>query len=71
MAGRAGRDSDPLVGHQFGIDFKGKVTGYFTECSGLESETDVVEHKIVGDKGQTGEWPERLTRRGDGGEPWR
>jgi phage tail-like protein len=53
MAARAGRDSDPLVGFQFGIDFKGaNITGYFTECSGLESETEVVEHKVVGEKGQ-------------------
>ncbi|HNP70992.1 MAG TPA: phage tail protein [Kouleothrix sp.] len=52
MPGRAGRETDPMVGFQFGIDFKDKVTGYFTECSGLESETEVVEHKVVGAKGQ-------------------
>lgn len=52
MADRAGRDTDPMVGFQFGIDFGTNVTGYFTECSGLESETEVVEHKVVGPKGQ-------------------
>jgi phage tail-like protein len=43
---------DPLVGFHFGLEVEGKVTGYFTEVSGLGSETDVVEHKVVNDKGQ-------------------
>jgi phage tail-like protein len=42
---------DPLVGFHFGIDTKGKVNGYFTECSGLGSEHDMVEHKVVTEKG--------------------
>ena len=52
MPARAGRDTDPMVGFQFGIDFGSNVTGYFTECSGLESETEVVEHKVVDKGGQ-------------------
>lgn len=47
MPARAGRDTDPMVGFQFGIDFGSDRTGYFTECSGLELETEVVEHKVV------------------------
>src|SRR5690349_18994499 len=52
MAVSASRDTDPMVGFQFSIDFGKNVTGYFTECNGLESETDVVEHKVVGPQGQ-------------------
>jgi phage tail-like protein len=43
---------DPLVGFHFGIDMGGVVKGYFTECSGLGSEHDVIEHKVVTEKGQ-------------------
>ena len=52
MANKASRPTDPMVGYQFAIDFGKKVTGYFTECNGLESETEVVEHKVVGPRGQ-------------------
>ncbi len=41
------RGSDPLVGFHFGLDVQGAVTGYFTEISGLGSETEVVDHKVV------------------------
>jgi phage tail-like protein len=37
---------DPLVSFQYKIDVGGVITGYFTECSGLGSETELVEHKI-------------------------
>jgi phage tail-like protein len=37
---------DPLVSFQYKIDVGGTITGYFTECSGLGSETELVEHKI-------------------------
>lgn len=43
---------DPLVGFNFSIDIEGVITGFFTECSGLGSETEVTEHKIVGPSGQ-------------------
>jgi phage tail-like protein len=42
---------DPLVGFHFAVEVQGQVTGYFTEVSGLGSETDVVEHKVVNEKG--------------------
>ncbi len=47
MAGR----EDPLVGFHFAVDIQGKVAGFFTECSGLGSEHEVIEHKVVTEKG--------------------
>lgn len=43
---------DPIVSFNFEVEFAGKIKGYFTECSGLGSESEVVEHKITakGDK---------------------
>lgn len=38
---------DPLVGFNFGVEISGVLTGYFTEASGLGSEHEVIEHKIV------------------------
>lgn len=47
------RGSDPLVGYQFELSLDGTgVTGYFMEVSGVGSENEVVEHKVVGPKGQ-------------------
>jgi len=43
---------DPLVGFHFSLDFGGTVSGYFTECSGIGSEHDVIEHKVINEKGQ-------------------
>jgi phage tail-like protein len=40
---------DPLLGFHFAVEVSGIVGGYFTECSGLGSEHEVVEHKIVKD----------------------
>ncbi len=37
---------DPLVSFQYKIDVGGVITGYFTECSGLGSETELVQHKV-------------------------
>ena len=42
---------DPLVGFHFQIEVQGQVTGYFTEVSGLGSEHEIVEHKVVNEKG--------------------
>ena len=41
---------DPLVGFHFGVEVQGVVTGYFTECTGLGSEHDVIEHNVVTEK---------------------
>ena len=49
MAGR----EDPLVAFKFGLEISGKLSGFFTSVSGIGSESEVVEHKIVSDKGET------------------
>ena len=43
---------DPLVSFHFAVDIQGVVTGFFTECSGLGSETETIEHKVVTETGQ-------------------
>ncbi len=43
---------DPLVGFHFGVEISGVITGYFTECSGLGSEQEVIEHKVITESGQ-------------------
>lgn len=47
----ATRQSDPLVSFHFGIEVQGVITGLFTECSGLGSEHEIIEHKVVDEKG--------------------
>jgi phage tail-like protein len=42
---------DPLTGFHFAVEVQGIITGYFTECSGIGSETEVIEHKVINDKG--------------------
>lgn len=42
---------DPLVGFHFAVEIQGQVSGYFTEVSGLGSEQEVIEHKVVNEKG--------------------
>jgi phage tail-like protein len=49
MAGR----EDPLVAFKFGLEISGKLSGFFTSVSGIGSESEVVEHKVVTDKGET------------------
>jgi phage tail-like protein len=43
---------DPLVSYNFGIEVEGIISGFFTECSGLGSESEVIEHKVVGTNGK-------------------
>jgi phage tail-like protein len=43
---------DPLVGFHFALDLGGKVAGYFLEVSGIGSENEVIEQKVVTEKGQ-------------------
>jgi phage tail-like protein len=42
----------PLVGFHFAVDIQGVIKGFFTECSGLGSEHELIEHKVVTEKGQ-------------------
>ncbi len=51
MAKASGRESDPVLSFNFGLEIQGTVTGYFTEVSGVGSEHEVVEHKAVDEKG--------------------
>ncbi|MDX2136632.1 MAG: phage tail protein [Chloroflexota bacterium] len=46
------RKSDPLVGFHYAIEVQGVVSGFFTECGGLGSEHEVIEHKVVDSKGR-------------------
>ncbi len=43
---------DPLVSFHYAVEVQGVVKGYFTECSGIGSEHEVIEHKIVDEKGR-------------------
>ncbi|MBN2394146.1 MAG: phage tail protein [Anaerolineae bacterium] len=43
---------DPLVGFHFAVEIQDQVKGYFTECSGLGSEHESIEHKVITEKGQ-------------------
>jgi len=55
---------DPLVAFKFGLEIEGKLSGYFTSVSGIGSESEVIEHKIVNpDTGETiiQKLPGRLT----------
>lgn len=38
---------DPLVGFSFLLDVGGMIKGYFTEISGLGSENEIIEHKVM------------------------
>jgi len=42
---------DPLLGFNFMLQLEGKLAGYFTECSGIGSEHEVIEHKVVDEQG--------------------
>ena len=42
---------DPLLGFNFMLELEGTLAGYFTECSGIGSENDIVEHKVVDKQG--------------------
>ena len=48
----AGAREDPLIGFNFGLEIQGAVSGYFTEVSGIGSEHEIIEHKVVDDKGR-------------------
>jgi phage tail-like protein len=42
---------DPLVSFHFMIDIGGEIQGYFSEVTGLGSESEVIETKVVNPKG--------------------
>ena len=42
---------DPLLGFNFKLELEGALAGYFTECSGIGSENEVIDHKVVDKNG--------------------
>ena len=42
---------DPLLGFNFMLELEGALAGYFTECSGIGSEHEIVEQKVVDKQG--------------------
>ncbi len=42
---------DPLLGFNFKLEVGGEVAGFFTEVGGIGSENEIIEHKVVDDKG--------------------
>lgn len=55
---------DPLLGFNFMLQLEGAMAGYFTECSGIGSEHEVTDHKVVDDSGH------ELTRKIPGRLKW-
>ena len=43
---------DPLLGFNFLLELDGAAAGYFTEVSGVGSEHELVEHKVVDEGGR-------------------
>lgn len=43
---------DPFQSFLFGITIDGVSNAYFLEVGGIGSETEVIDHKVVGEKGQ-------------------
>ncbi len=43
---------DPLLGFNFRLDLGSKLLGFFTEVSGIGSEHEVIEHKVVDSQGR-------------------
>lgn len=43
---------DPLQSFLFEVKLDGVTNGYFMEVNGIGSETEVIEHKVVGKKGE-------------------
>jgi phage tail-like protein len=48
-----GNRSDPLVGYHFHVEIDGISQAQFRECSGLDSENEIIEYKEAGKDGQT------------------
>jgi phage tail-like protein len=44
-------EEDPLIGFNFMLELDGALAGYFTECSGVGSENEIIEHKVVDQSG--------------------
>lgn len=47
-----GQQEDPLVSAWFAVEFQGQIKGAFRECTGMGSESEVVESKESNEQGQ-------------------
>lgn len=47
MPAKDALSGDPLVGFNFMVEISGVISGYFQEASGLGSESEIIEHKIM------------------------
>lgn len=56
----APRREDPLVGFHYALELGGRVAGYFTEVSGLGSESEAVEYRVGEESGPVRKIPGRL-----------
>jgi phage tail-like protein len=43
---------DPLASFNFVLELEGALAGYFTEVSGIGSENEIIEHKVVDPNGK-------------------
>src|SRR5215210_119006 len=48
-----GNRNDPLTGYHFYLELDGIAEAQFRECSGLDSESNVIEYKEAGKNGTT------------------
>ncbi len=46
------RAEDPIVGFSFAIEVQGIIGGFFSEVSGLGSETEVIDNKVMSEDGK-------------------
>ena len=51
ITNEAATREDPILSFDFAIDLGGTIKGYFTEVSGLGSENEIVEQKVINEKG--------------------
>ena len=51
-AGMNSLDGDPVISAMFSLELEGRLTGFFTEVSGIGSETEVTEMKLMGENNQ-------------------
>lgn len=52
LSGAASRPSNPVVSNTYKLSCPGKFEGFFSKANGVGGTTEVVEHRIVDDKGQ-------------------
>jgi phage tail-like protein len=52
MASQDPVSGDPLVSFNFALEVDGITNSYFTEASGVGSESEVIEHKVMGPNGK-------------------